>query len=330
MRRKFGRPGVIRAAVGRIAMGMAVMGMLLAGVGAPARADEPLWLYAKGSDTRPQGTWELQFSNISRLGKDGQDYTFHDFRPEVEYGITDRLTLAVETMVFHHDYAVETDDLQPMFDTQGGAGGSFEDTQIGGIETSLKYNLLSAYKDAVGLSLGFAYEYRDVYRLDGAAIDQHSFVPILYLQKNFLDDTLVVALRTKVELELRSSPGVKEEEIAPDVSLGISYRVSPRWFLGAEARYQSDFLEPEEEGEPPPEDPSEFTSPANFRVGLQYQWAYYAGPTVHFANKEWWLTAGALWQIEGGGDESNPSVRGGKVWDEHEEVHVGVAVGFEF
>lgn len=321
------RPTVFRPSVLRMLLVAAVVAI---GASRAARADESLWVYTQGTDTRPQGTWELRIANISRLDKDGQDYTFHDLRPEIEYGVTDRLTVSLEAMVFHHDYAVVTDDLLPMFDTQGGAGGSFNDTQLGGFETSLKYNLLSPYKDAIGLSLGFSYEYRGVYRLDGSDIDQHSFVPTLYLQKNFLDDTLTLAFKGKLEFELRTSPGVEEEEIAPDLALGLSYRLSPRWFVGLEARYQSDFLEPVEEGEPPPEDPSEFTSPANFRVGLQYQWAYYAGPTLHYAQQDWWATFGALWQIEGGGDASNPSVRDGKVWDEHEEVHVGLTFGFEF
>ncbi|MEM6453563.1 MAG: DUF6662 family protein [Acidobacteriota bacterium] len=297
---------------------------------APAHADEGLWIYAQGTDTRPKGTWEARFANISRLQKDGQDYTFHDVRPEIEYGITDRLTLSVEAMIFHHDYSVDGEDLNPLFETQGGEGGSFRDTQLGGFETGLKYNIFSPYKDGIGLSVGFNYEYRDVYRLDGAEIDQHSFVPTVYLQKNFLDNTLMFAFKGKLEFELRTSPGVEEEEIAPDLALGVSYRVAPRWFVGAEVRYQSDFLEPVEDGEPPPTDPSEFTSPANFRLGLQYQWAYYAGPTLHYAEKDWWVTLGALWQVEGGGDESNPSVRDGNVWDEHEQVHIGLTFGLEF
>lgn len=295
-----------------------------------ALAGEGLWIYTQGTDTRPKGTLEFKVANISRLDKDDSDYTFHDFRPEVEYGITDKLTVTFEAIVFHHDYSVNGDDLNPMYDTQGGEGGSFKKTQLGGFETSLKYNVLSPYKDGIGLSFGFAYEYRDKYRLDGSDISQHSYVPTIYLQKNFLDDTLTFAFKGKVEFELRKSPGVREEEIAPDLALGASYRFSPKWFLGFEFRHQTDFLEPEEEGEPAPENPSEFTSLGNFRVGTQYQWAHYAGPTLHYAEKEWWITVGALWQIKGGGDESNPSVRDGKVWDEHERVHVGLTVGFEF
>ena len=307
-------------------------GVLILGLGlgaSSALADESLWVYAQGADTLPAGRWELKLQSISRLDKDDSDYAFHELRPEIEFGLTDRLTLAVEPIVFHHDYSVNGPDLNPMFETQGEDGGSFRSTQVGGLEVSLKYNVLSNYKDPIGLAFGFAYEYRQRYRLDGSEIDQHSYVPVVYVQKNFLDDTLLLAFKGKLEFELRSSPGVKEEEIAPDLALGLSYRVAPKWFVGFEVRYQSDFLEPEEEGAPPPTDYSEFTSLNDLRLGLQYQWAYYAGPSLHFSQKEWWLTVGALWQIEGGGDVSNPSVRDGRVWDEHERLHIGVTLGLE-
>ena len=50
----------------------------------------------------------------------------------------------------------------------------------------MKYNVLSPYKDVIGLSFGLAYEHRDKYRLDGGDIDQDSFVGTIFLQKDFL------------------------------------------------------------------------------------------------------------------------------------------------
>ena len=47
-----------------------------------AAAEESLWVYTKGSDTRPKGSLELKLNNISRLGKNAGDYSFHDIRPE--------------------------------------------------------------------------------------------------------------------------------------------------------------------------------------------------------------------------------------------------------
>ncbi|MEM7390987.1 MAG: DUF6662 family protein, partial [Verrucomicrobiota bacterium] len=274
--------------------------------------------------------YELKLGGIARLGKDSGHYRFYDIRPELEYGVTDRLTLGGELILFHHDYSVNDPLLQPLFDTQGGEGGDFKSSQIGGFEISTKYNVLSPYKDPLGLTLGFSYERRERYRLDGAEIDQNSYVPTLYLQKNFLDDTLIFAFKGKMELELRKSPGVREEEIAFDLALGTAYRFKPKWYIGFEVRWQSDFLEPEEEGEPEPENPSEFTSLGNFRLGTQFQHGTYIGPSIHYAEQRWYITAGILWQVYGGGDETNDSVDGNRVWDEHEKVHIGLTYAYNF
>jgi len=198
---------------------LALVGMGLLAMG--AQADESLWIYTQGADTLPKGSWELQVANISRLDKDSGDYTFNDLRLELEYGVTNRLTVSLEALIFDHDYSVDSPNLEPMFETQGGAGGRFNETQFAGFEASFKYNILSTYKNALGLALGFSYESRRKYRLDGSDIEQDSFLPTIYLQKNFFDDTLILAFKGKVEFELRKSPGVEEEEIAPDLALGL-------------------------------------------------------------------------------------------------------------
>jgi len=291
-----------------------------------ATADENLWVYTKGTDTRPQGSWEIKMTDIIRLGKNSGSYEFHDIRPEIEYGITDRLTIGAEMMLFHHDY--EDVEWAPMVDTQGGPGGSFNDTNIAGYEVTLKYNLLSPYKDFIGASLGFSYEYRDRYRLDGAEIDQHSLVPQLFLQKNFLDDTLVLAFLAKMELERRRSPGVLEEEIAFDLATGLSYRIAPKWFVGIEARWQSDFLSPEEDGVA--EGRRSSWDWGEWALGDQFQYGLYVGPSIHYAEEDWWVTLGALWQVKGWSADGPEASNQGRNWDEHERWHIGVIVGFEF
>ncbi len=292
-------------------------------------AEESLWLYAKGTDTRPEGSFEFKLSNISRLGKDSGSYTFHDIRPEIEYGLTNSLTIGAEIMIFDHSYSVDNPDLNPMFETQGGAGSKFNKTQIGGYELSLKYNVLSPYKDVIGLSFGLGYERRDKYRLDGADIDQDSFVGTIFAQKNFLDNTLQLVANTKFEFERRKSPGVLEEEIAVDASLAVSYRFAPKWFLGFELRHQSDYLNPQEEGVFNPElDRSSFDF-SDFRIGSQHQRGNYFGPSIHYAERNWWLTAGILWQVAGGGSPFSLSY-GDRNWDEHERTHVGLTWGYEF
>lgn len=296
-----------------------------------ASAEENLWIYTRNTDTRPQGSWEFKLSDVLRIGKDSGHYYFNDLRPEIEYGVTDRLTLGAELFIFTHDYSVDDPELNPMFETQGEEGGSFSDTQYGGFELSAKYNILSPYKDWFGLSVGVGYERRDVYRLDGAEIDQDSYVATLFLQKNFLDDRLTFAANAKMELERRKSPGVLEEEIAFDLSGGVSYRFAPRWFVGFETRYQSDFLNPEEDGVQEEGVTGSQFDINDFTVGKQYQWGLYMGPTLHYADKDWWATLGVLYQVAGGGDSSrNPSISGGKNWDEHERFHIGLTFGYEF
>jgi hypothetical protein len=310
----------VRRSVALLALGCAIAG--------PACADEYFWVYARGSDTMPRGALETRIADISRLGKDSGDYAFHDIRGEVEYGLTDRLSVFGEVAVFRHDYSVDDPDLNPMFETQGGAGQRFRDTLYAGYELGLKYNVLSNYKAPVGLAFGFAYERRDRYRLDGSAIDQDSFEVSAFLQKNFLDDTLLFALTPRIEFERRKSPGVLEEEIALDISAGVAYRIRPNLYFGLEFRHQSDYLNPQEDGEFNPELRRSSFDLFDFRVGSQHQRGNYLGPTAHYAAKQWWVTAGVLWQVRGGGSPFSYS-RNNRNFDEHEKLHVGLAVGYE-
>jgi hypothetical protein len=296
------------------------------------KAEENLWLYTKGTDTRPQGSYELKLSDITRVGKDSGYYYFHDIRPEIEYGITDRLTIGAEIMIFSHDFSLDS-EIDPMYSTQQeNADGRVKQTKYGGYELALKYNVLSPYKDSVGLSFGFNFEDRDTYRLDGAQIDQKSYVTTVFLQKNYLDDTLVFAFNWKTEFERRKSGGdsVLEEEIAFDISAGVSYRVKPKHFVGLEVRSQSDYLNPYEDGQPSDTSlsKSEFDL-FDWKLGSQHQIGTYFGPTYHYAEQNWWFTAGILFQVAGGGSEHAYNEHG-KNFDEHEEFHIGASYGYEF
>jgi hypothetical protein len=296
-----------------------------------AQADESLWVYASGAETLPAGETEVQVGVISRRGKADSDYVFNNFQLEVEHGITDRLQAFGEVMLFDHNYSTTNPDLQPFYDTQGGAGGRFSQTAIGGVELGLKYNVLSPYIDPVGLAVSVAWDHRFKYRLDGAAINQDSVELTAHVQKNFLNNQLVLAFTPKIEWETRHSPGVLEKEIALDIAAGISYRVAPRLYVGGEFRHQSDYLSPFNTDTSSPDygyDPNLSPSHFPFNFGSQYQNGNYVGPTVHYAAQEWWVTAGALWQVSGGGEFAFN--RNGLNVDEHEKVHLSLTLGFEF
>lgn len=303
----------------------------------PAEAEEVLWVYTRGTDTRPQGSYELTLSDVMMKGKSSGEYVRHEIRPGVEYGVTDKYTIGAKAIIFKHDYSVKNSELDPMYTTQGEEGGKYNHTKLGGYQISNKYNILSAYKDPIGLSLGLNYEAREVYRLDGANINQKSYIGRVYLQKNWLDDKLVLAVNGVAELERRKATGesgegdVLEEEVAFEMMAGLSYRVAPKHFLGVEWRHQRDHLTPTERGESlnPGHQQSNW-DPNDISIGANHQYANYAGPSYHYAQKDWWMTVGALWQISGGGKAGRGVGGDGKNWDEHERVHIGLLTGLEF
>lgn len=311
------------------------------------RAGENLWVYTKGTDTRPKGSVELKWGTLGKFGKNSGDYSFYDHRPEIEYGITDRLTVSGELMFFSHNYSVDDPDLDPMYSTQNlpeDDGGTcvtdpesatdcrYNRTQFGGFELGLKYNVLSPYKDMFGLSFGLGFESRERYRLDGSNIDQKSYTATVFFQKDWMDDRLVLAINQKIELERRKGADVLEEEISLDGSMGISYRFKPKHFVGWEVRAQGDFLAPltvstQSTGTLKESDWDLFGD--GFKLGSNHQWAVYMGPTYHYAEKDWWMTGGVLMQLAGGSGSGLGYVRGGKNYDEHESVHVGLTFGYE-
>ena len=311
-----------------------IAGLLLAAQFAPVvQAGENLWVYARGTDTRPKGTYEAKLNYIARLDRDSGSYAFHDIRPEIEYGFTDKFTMSAALMIFRHDFSGIEEGNNPVHETQEANGGSVGQTSVGGYEIKMKYNILSPYKDFMGLSIGFAYERRNKYRLDGAHIDQESFVPQIFLQKNFLDDTLSFAFLGKMEFERRVTPGVLEEEIALDVALGVSYRVAPRWFVGAEIRSQSDYLCVEENGVPEPGVACSEFDLFDWQIGRQFQNGNYIGPSIHYAEQKWFATLGILYQFAGGGanDPDNGSFqKKGRNFDEHEKYHIGFHLGYNW
>ncbi len=278
-----------------------------------ARADENLWVYNRGAETLPKGEVEFYYSNIFKIGRNTGSYLGWDMRPEIEYGLTNRLTLSADLLEHYHYFRDIPFD--PYTDVKRNK------FTFGGFDVKAKLMVLSPYKDWFGLAFGFAYERRFSYRLDGAPTRQNSIKPSVYLQKNFLDDTLIVAATTSLEFERRhfkDGSGILEEEISLEASIGVSYRFAPNWYIGFEVRSQADFLE------------AAFISVNELNWGRNYQRGIYAGPSIHYGGKHYWATLGVLTQVWGGPDKGSPDSDSGYNWDEHERLHVGFTVGRNF
>ena len=74
---------------------------------------------------------------------------------------------------------------------------------------------------------------------------------------------------------------------------------------------------------------SEFAGLIPEKLGTRHQYGVYFGPTYHYAEASYWITAGVMQQVKGGGSE-HADVRDGKNWDEHEKYHFTLAYGYEF
>jgi hypothetical protein len=64
------------------------------------------------------------------------------------------------------------------------------------------------------------------------------------------------------------------------VGVGLAYRFAPRWFVGVETYYETEF---------------------ETDVG-QERWSWHAGPTLHYGDKAWWATLTWMPQLRGGGE----------------------------
>ena len=187
-----------------------------------ARADERFFTYVYDADVLPKGKWEFEQWLTYRQGYPGGDrnYSQHiwDFREEVEYGVTDRLSVA-GYLNFRSDQLVAR--------TEG-----FEDSSefsFKGVSAEIKYQLLNPNKKPVGLALYFEPTYN--------GNEQELEYKVLF-SKN-IGDNWVLAANATYEQEWEQEDGETEKESVLEFTAGAAYRLTPHWSVGVEGRYHS-------------------------------------------------------------------------------------------
>ena len=198
-----------------------------------------------------------------------------------------------------------TDRFQASFYLKGRAhridGGALEDDpdreldrglDFNGVNLAFKYNLLSVYKDLFGLSVYLEPSYSRIDKISGERMNQFGLESKIILQKNFFDDQLAIAYNFTLEPEWSKfkNSGERERELELEHTFGISYRFAPKWFVGLEGRYHTEY--------------PEFNGPQ--------EGAFFLGPNIHYAAEKWWFTFTFLPQVAG-----NPPTpgRGHNVWN---------------
>ncbi len=265
-----------------------------------ARADEQLWGFVRGAETLPAHRSEVyQFITV-RTGKAEGTYVGSDFETEYEYGFTDRFQASV-SLEQHYFYNQGVDGDRDALDNRN-------NYRLGGGALSAKYRLLSPFKDPVGLALRLEGGYLINDEVDGLRQHERYLKPEIDLQKDFLDDTLIFALNMAAEWAWGKQPAEEyPREFSYEVAAAGTYRFAPNWFAGVEAHTRAEY---------PLFDLYKF----EHRV-------FYAGPSLHYSQKNWWATLTYNYQI-GGKGIGEPA--DGMTFAEEQRHLFRLKVGFNF
>jgi hypothetical protein len=220
---------------------------LCASLVTPSQASERRFAYSYETTTQPKGVWEYEqwmtwksYDNKERF----------DFRHEFEYGITDTLQLGI----YLADWRYEDVDGE----------GSEADYKASGFE--LIYQLTDPNKSPFGSAL-----YGEVLVGDEKIELEAKFL----LQKNFGPLTAVYNAVLEAEWEGESLDNLNEKVGVWENTFGLSYQVSPSFFVGVEAVHELEF--------------PDWSSAGSHVV--------YAGPNVSFRKGNVFATIAGLFQV---------------------------------
>ncbi len=278
-----------------------------------AEADENLLGYTTGAETTPKGGNELYLWNTIHKGKRQGSYTADYFRLEYERGLTDDLSGSIYLNGYRHKYSGSP--------VPGEIDGSLSQTKFSGVSVELKKNLLSPYKDDLGVALYGELTYDTVDSVTGAAIHGWELETKVIFQKPYLDGQL--QWLTNIELEAETAKdnasGTAESAIAPRLRSGISYRFMPNWYIGAEGWVDMEVLKAAS-------DPAEPGS-----GGWKFDhWDFFAGPSIHYGGKRWWTTLTWAHQFAGSSEEAGAQNRTDLHLADHERNEIRLKIGYNF
>ncbi len=279
-----------------------------------ASAHENIFGFVYLTETLPRGKWEVEQVYEGKYGKHQGRYANSYFRTELEYGVTDRFQASAYVNT-RHVYAHKNN-------VDGTTGGEnvpdnrdsdqkynrykFESISLEGI-----YQLLNLYKDPIGLAL---------YLEPAFGSKKYEIEPKLLFQKNFLEDRLVLALNIAWEMEWareKDEEGMLskwEHEMEYQNTLGASYLFAQNWRAGVEFQNVNKF--------------------GTFSLHDAEHSAYFLGPDLHYANKNYWITGAVLFQLpvaHGFSEEQREIIQGGRIFGhERSAVQLNVKMGWSF
>ncbi len=261
--------------------------------------DEPLFGYVYTTDLLPKNKFELAQWATWRNGHSLGQFAVLEGRTEFEYGVTDRFQLSAylnyEWARADHDNVIDGTTLPPasLANLNVDPTSALNTTRFTGVSLEGIYRLWSPYTDPIGIAL---------YMRPTVGPQLRELESRLILQKNFLDDRLVVAFNATATDDWRDIPTTpgKPDSRAFDhpwtelsaVSLGLagSYRFTSNWSAGLELQNERGYK-----------------GIAPFRFSSRTDVAYYLGPSIHYANQHLFVTATYLEQLPLASDYAHSS-----------------------
>jgi hypothetical protein len=264
------------------------------------RADEQLFGFVRGAETLPAKRSEVyQFITV-RSGKTEGTYVGSDFETEYEYGFTDRFqaSISLEQHYFYNKNV--TGDRDALDDCNS--------YRFGGGALSAKYRVLSPFKDPIGLALRLEGGYLINDEVDGLPQHERYLKPEIDFQKDFLDDTLICAVNFGAEWAWGKQPAEEyPREFSYEAAAAVAYRFAPNWFAGLETHMRAEY--------------------PRFDLYFFEHRVFFAGPSLHYSQKDWWATL--IWNYQIGGKGVGEPADGMTFAEEARHVF-RLKVGFNF
>jgi hypothetical protein len=246
---------------------------------APAWADETPFASIYTTETESEGEAEVEQWVTWARNKPDERFDEVVGRTEVEYGVTNRLQLAL-----YANYS--RTKIVPR--GPGAPDGPVDTTRFNGFSAEAIYQLLDPDTDDFGIAL---------YLEPAMGTGERALEGKLLLQKNFLDDRLVFAANVNLEYVWAHdvTTRVWDHETNLELYLGVSYRFAPGWFGGAELLNENNY-------------------DGHIGLGTAHAQtnAFYFGPAVHYATETWWATLAIYEQLPWAG---NPAHTAGAISD---------------
>ena len=270
------------------------------------------WIYSL--DLQPKGTWEIEQRLQLTRGQASGTYDYWYGRSELAYGLSNNIQIAG----YLNSYSINAaknftnpdacdQGVNPCtagYGVPGSAGlsDSYSKKGIDGVSLEGIWRITNPVTEAVGVGL---YLEPTIGKLKDAIEAR------VILQSNFIDDRLQVVGNFVYEIERLKFDDEPIKETVFDFVGGFTYRVAPSWNLGLEYRFHNDF--------------------DGYHFNRQTQKAHFIGPNIHYASKNWWLTAAMRTQIGGScWEPGDAECSDGKVWDGHGRNEYLVKVGVPF